>query len=268
MQKDDLTAAARLAVRDEVVRFLSRGFAVLGVGTLVAVVGGLAYIYNAFGDQAVLEAVTRTDRFLVERSSVVDGRIDRALERAEQLDTQTSELAGKAQFLGEDMEAARIEASRIKGELQAIRQDDVVSALADFLEVTSESNTGTNVLNRISELERANFRQVEIGRIVPTDAEYALFDNYRLSLDENGACLEPAVFRGIIDRTVTFDVPFEEPPTVQLALQNLDAYTPQSNFRISMQATDVSSTGFKASLYTWCDTRIYRVTATWKAVSK
>ncbi|WP_224825284.1 H-type lectin domain-containing protein [Cognatishimia sp. MH4019] len=64
---------------------------------------------------------------------------------------------------------------------------------------------------------------------------------------------------------VTFDTPFSEVPTVQVAISlwDLDRNT---NLRADIQAEQVTAEGFEIVFRTWGDTRIARIRATWTAI--
>lgn len=64
---------------------------------------------------------------------------------------------------------------------------------------------------------------------------------------------------------VTFDEPFTDAPTVQVAISlwDLDRTT---NLRADIQAEKISGEGFEIVFRTWGDTRIARIRATWIAI--
>lgn len=270
MTKEVLTPAEKLAIRDEVSRFLGKTAAVIGIGTIVAVLGGLAAIYNDFGERAVKEAGQRTDKYLADRSANIDERIEQALDKSEALQEKMSELSGKTEFLNDDMEAARAEAERIKAELSKLRQDDVVSDLSEFVQVVGDNPDVANIYTRLDRLDSLDRGVVETGVLVPTENELLEFRDKSSSIEDDGkTCKEgPDAHRGTLNRAIRFKKKFSQPPTVTLSIRNLDAYTGESNFRLSLLASDVTTTGFNASLYTFCDTRIWRADATWIAVGR
>ncbi|OQO07436.1 hypothetical protein B0A48_07133 [Cryoendolithus antarcticus] len=69
---------------------------------------------------------------------------------------------------------------------------------------------------------------------------------------------------------ITFDTPFEEPPTIVLWFKKLDL-TGASNvtsWHVHTYATDITSKGFKVHIDTWGHNKIYSVNVTWIAIKK
>lgn len=65
--------------------------------------------------------------------------------------------------------------------------------------------------------------------------------------------------------TVHFDAPFDAPPVVHLGLTGFDLDQRDSN-RLSLRATDITTSGFVAEVSTWRDTRVYSVEFSWLAL--
>ena len=72
---------------------------------------------------------------------------------------------------------------------------------------------------------------------------------------------EPRVFRF----TVYFDAAFDGLPIVHLALTGFDLDQRDSN-RLSLRATEISTSGFVAEISTWRETRVYSVEFSWLAI--
>jgi hypothetical protein len=64
---------------------------------------------------------------------------------------------------------------------------------------------------------------------------------------------------------VFFAEPFVNPPIVHLGLTGFDMDQRDSN-RLTLNATDISTTGFVAEVSTWRETRIYSVAFSWLAL--
>nr|OQO27598.1 hypothetical protein B0A51_05228 [Rachicladosporium sp. CCFEE 5018] len=71
--------------------------------------------------------------------------------------------------------------------------------------------------------------------------------------------------------TITFDTPFEEPPTIVLWFRKLDLTGAKSltSWHVHTYATDVTPKGFKVHIDTWgYHNKVYSVGVTWIAVKK
>ena len=66
------------------------------------------------------------------------------------------------------------------------------------------------------------------------------------------------------DYGVNFPSAFQHNPTVSVSISGLDVDS-NKNLRITVSAKHVSTTGFKASMSTWADTRLYAVYFAWVA---
>ena len=64
--------------------------------------------------------------------------------------------------------------------------------------------------------------------------------------------------------TVFFAAPFDAPPVVHLGLTGFDIDQRDSS-RLSLYATEISTTSFVAEIGTWRDTRCYSVEFSWLA---
>lgn len=65
--------------------------------------------------------------------------------------------------------------------------------------------------------------------------------------------------------TIYFGAPFEAPPVVHLGLTGFDFDQRDSN-RLTLSATEITTTGFVAEVSTWRDTRVYSVAFSWLAL--
>lgn len=65
--------------------------------------------------------------------------------------------------------------------------------------------------------------------------------------------------------TVYYATPFDAPPVVHLGLTGFDLDQRDSN-RLSLRATEISTTSFVAEIATWRDTRVYSVEFSWLAL--
>lgn len=66
---------------------------------------------------------------------------------------------------------------------------------------------------------------------------------------------------------VAFDEPFDKSPVVQMSIEMIDA-DHNCNLRLQLNAEKVTRTGFRATAYTWSDTRIGRLSVSWMAIGK
>eukprot|EP01132_Coremiostelium_polycephalum_P011543 gene11543-14138_t len=66
-------------------------------------------------------------------------------------------------------------------------------------------------------------------------------------------------------KTVTFPVPFKTVPKVSIALSQVEAYDISEIESYSVEAINVSTTGFVAAFRTWGNTKVYSVYANWLA---
>ena len=73
--------------------------------------------------------------------------------------------------------------------------------------------------------------------------------------------------RGELSGRVNFPEPFSSPPQVLLALSGLD-FASDRNIRIRAIASKVDEAGFDYLLYTWCNTRVWWIRASWIAVAE
>ena len=60
---------------------------------------------------------------------------------------------------------------------------------------------------------------------------------------------------------------FISPPSVTLNISLGDVHS-ETNFRMKLQAIDITESGFTASFETWDDTRIARMHVTWQAIGE
>jgi hypothetical protein len=65
--------------------------------------------------------------------------------------------------------------------------------------------------------------------------------------------------------TVFFAAPFDAPPVVHLGLNGFD-FDQRDSSRLSLRATEISTTSFVAEISTWRDTRVYSVEFGWLAI--
>jgi hypothetical protein len=65
--------------------------------------------------------------------------------------------------------------------------------------------------------------------------------------------------------TVYFAAPFDAPPIVHLGLTGFDLDQRDSN-RLSLRATEITTTSFVAEVATWRDTRVYSIEFGWLAL--
>ena len=68
-------------------------------------------------------------------------------------------------------------------------------------------------------------------------------------------------------KRVTFKEKFINPPSVTLNISLWDVHN-ETNFRMKLQAIDITESGFTASFETWDDTRIARMHVTWQAIGE
>ena len=73
--------------------------------------------------------------------------------------------------------------------------------------------------------------------------------------------------RGELSGRADFPEPFLSPPQVLLALSALD-FASGRNLRIHAIVSKVDEAGFDYLLYTWCNTKVWWVRASWIAVAK
>lgn len=73
--------------------------------------------------------------------------------------------------------------------------------------------------------------------------------------------------RGELSGRVKFPEPFLSPPQVLLALSALDLASDR-NVRIRAVTSKVDEEGFDYLLYTWCNTRVWWIRASWIAVAE
>ena len=64
---------------------------------------------------------------------------------------------------------------------------------------------------------------------------------------------------------VYFSAPFETPPVVHLGLTGFDVDQRDAG-RLTLAATDITTTGFTAEIATWRETRVYSVVFSWLAL--
>jgi hypothetical protein len=68
-------------------------------------------------------------------------------------------------------------------------------------------------------------------------------------------------------KNVIFSERFNAPPKVMIAIQGYDAASSQvSSIRLTVEALDITETGFKIHYKTWWDSKIYGVWASWIAI--
>ena len=72
---------------------------------------------------------------------------------------------------------------------------------------------------------------------------------------------EPRVFRF----SVYFSAPFEARPVVHVGLAGLDV-DQRDACRLTLNASEISNTGFVAEIATWRETRVYSVVFSWLAL--
>nr|CAK19329.1 CHAII like protein precursor [Cepaea hortensis] len=66
-------------------------------------------------------------------------------------------------------------------------------------------------------------------------------------------------------KTITFSSSYCRSPVVLLSITQLDVEKNQ-NLRVISRLYTASPTGFKASCYTWYNTKVYRMTISWIAI--
>ena len=64
---------------------------------------------------------------------------------------------------------------------------------------------------------------------------------------------------------VYFSAPFDAPPVVHLGLTGFDLDQRDAS-RLTLTATEITSTGFIAEIATWRETRVYSVAFSWLAL--
>jgi hypothetical protein len=64
---------------------------------------------------------------------------------------------------------------------------------------------------------------------------------------------------------VYFGAPFDEPPVVHLGLTGFDI-DQRDGKRLTINATEITATGFIAEIATWRETRVYSVAFSWLAL--
>ena len=64
---------------------------------------------------------------------------------------------------------------------------------------------------------------------------------------------------------VFFGTPFKSPPVVHLGLTGFDI-DQRDTSRLTLTATDITTTGFTAEIATWRETRVYSVAFSWLAL--
>ncbi|MEP1947285.1 MAG: hypothetical protein ABJJ20_10695, partial [Lentilitoribacter sp.] len=149
MSQEELTSSQKLAVRGEVSRILGKTAAVVGIGSIVVLIGGLSSIYSLFGERAVVEAGVRTDAYLEKRSDTIDQQIERALRNSETLQDKTSELSGKADFLTEDVNKMRLEAEQLKLDLADVHKDELVTDLVNLVKAAKGNSDIPDIVRRL-----------------------------------------------------------------------------------------------------------------------
>lgn len=65
-------------------------------------------------------------------------------------------------------------------------------------------------------------------------------------------------------KNIQFKVPFSCPPQVVAAISLLDASN-QANTRVNVECQSITTTGFKAVVKTWADTKLAAVSIAWTA---
>lgn len=68
-------------------------------------------------------------------------------------------------------------------------------------------------------------------------------------------------------KRITFEDKFISPTSVTLNISLWNVYN-ETNFRMKLQAIDITELGFTASIKTWDDTRISRMHVTWQAIGE
>nr|2CGY_A Chain A, AGGLUTININ [Helix pomatia]2CGZ_A Chain A, AGGLUTININ [Helix pomatia] len=66
-------------------------------------------------------------------------------------------------------------------------------------------------------------------------------------------------------KNITFASPYCRPPVVLLSITQLDVEQSQ-NLRVIARLYSVSPTGFKASCYTWHNTKVYSMSISWISI--
>ena len=61
---------------------------------------------------------------------------------------------------------------------------------------------------------------------------------------------------------INFDKKYEKIPKVMVSISLLDTEK-NTNLRINVYAEHINTSGFDLIIYTWDDTRIFRIKATW-----
>ena len=80
-------------------------------------------------------------------------------------------------------------------------------------------------------------------------------------------CPEKDANRGELNGRVNFPESFLSPPKVLMAFSSLD-FSHGRNLRIVADAWNVDEKGFDYALLTWCNTKVWRVIASWIAVGE
>jgi hypothetical protein len=76
---------------------------------------------------------------------------------------------------------------------------------------------------------------------------------------------EGVEFPRVFGFDVAFDTPFGATPVIHIGLTGFDMDQRDSG-RISLKATEISSSGFRMEISTWLETRIYGVECSWLAI--
>ena len=88
-----------------------------------------------------------------------------------------------------------------------------------------------------------------------------LTEGWNLASPPADSTEEVRVFR----YTVYFAAPFDAPPIVHIGLTGFDLDQRDSN-RLSLRATEITTTSFVAEVATWRETRVYSVEWSWLAL--
>lgn len=88
-----------------------------------------------------------------------------------------------------------------------------------------------------------------------------LTEGWTLATPPAEYCDETRVFRF----AVHFSAPFDAPPVVHLGLTGFDI-DHRDTSRLTLTATEITSTGFIAEFVTWRETRVYSAAFSWLAL--
>ncbi len=169
--------------------------------------------------------------------------------------------------LGLEAQAREVEKSiRIANEYDAAklgRQLGAIQAYSEEAEIAESIKSNSVELSalrdEITQLDRAKSR-VEGGQL---SVHYSETPSIR---DTNSCEAGDKGFRGLKNKRVNFQVPFNEAPTVLVGIQSYDMSDDNGAMRLQVRAHSIDSSGFSYNFVTWCYTSLYSANATWIAI--